>query len=58
MISTFPNESLNPSPPSASTGTGYEGRDPCRDDFLEVPALDTLCVFLQYLSRRFHSWYM
>ena len=55
MISTFPNESLNPSPPSASTGTGYEGRDPYRDDFLEVPALATLCVFLQYLSWGFHS---
>ena len=55
MISTFPNESLNPSPPSASTGTGYEGHGPYRDNFLEVPALATLCVFLQYLSRGFHS---
>ena len=50
MISKFPHESLNPLPPSAGTGNGYEGRDPCRANFLEVPALATLCVSLQYLS--------
>ena len=55
MISKFPNESLNPSPPSAGTGTGYEGCDPCRADFLEVPTLATLCVSLQYLLRGCHS---
>ena len=55
MISKFPNESLNLSPPSAGTGTGYEGRDPCRADFLEVPTLATLCVSLQYLLRGCHS---
>ena len=55
MISKFPNESLNLSPPSAGTGTGYEGRDPCRADFLEVPTIATVCVFLQYLLRGCHS---
>ena len=55
MISKFPNESLNPPHPSAGTVTGYEGRDPCRADFLEVPALATLCVSLQYLLHGCHS---
>ena len=45
MISKCPNEYLNPSP-SAGTGTGYEGCDPCRADLLEVPDLATLCVSL------------
>ena len=55
MISKFPNESLNPSPPSAGTGTGIYGHDASRADFLDVPALATLRVSLRDLLQVCHS---